>query len=309
MLKFIRLFLAGILILLLSGCGQNKMPYIDFNNNNATNVTLPAQKDDKLLKVAISSITSPSEAVSYYDELLKNLGQELGYKIKVIQKNSYFEVNDLLRTGQVDVAFICTYSYLAGKKQFGLELLAVPEINGKTSYQSFVIVRKDSGIDCFADLEGKIFAFTDPMSTTGYFYPQYLLISQNTTDKKFFKKTFFTYSHDNAIKAVAKGIADGAAVDSIVFLRMQNQNPKLTENLKIINQSPEYYTPPIVVRPGLPRNLKEKILKYFLTLHQKPKGQEILEKIGIDRFVYGNPTKYREIDVMTQKVNLYYGHR
>ncbi|GAB4444909.1 MAG: hypothetical protein Kow00120_14770 [Anaerolineae bacterium] len=33
----------------------------------------------------------------------------------------------------------------------------------------------------------------------------------------FFARTFFAYSHDDAIRAVAAGLADGAAVDSVVY--------------------------------------------------------------------------------------------
>ncbi|NYE56773.1 substrate-binding domain-containing protein [Carboxydothermus ferrireducens] len=296
------LFALFIFSAFLSGCGQKDLPFVDLNKPGRYSASSSAKNDELVLKVAISSMTSPSESIVYYDELLKNLGRELGRKIKVIQKNSYFEVNDLLRTGQVDLAFICTYSYLVGAKQFGLELLVVPQVNGKPYYQSFVIVRNNSGIEKFSDLKGKIFAFTDPMSTTGYFYPQYLLLQNGTTDREFFKKFFFTYSHDNAIKAVAKGIADGAAVDSHVFLMMEKENPGLTRNLKIIARSPDYYAPPVVVRPGLPQDLKEKIKNYFLSLDKKPEGQIILRKIGVDRFVPGEREKYRSIELMTQKV-------
>jgi len=35
--------------------------------------------------------------------------------------------------------------------------------------------------------------------------------------KYFFARLFFTYSHNNAIKAVANKVADGAKVDSLVY--------------------------------------------------------------------------------------------
>ena len=54
----------------------------------------------------------------------------------------------------------------------------------------------------------------------------------------FFSRTFFTYSHDNAIRAVADGLTDGAAVDSLVYDFAVERDPGLAAKVKVIRRSP-----------------------------------------------------------------------
>jgi phosphonate transport system substrate-binding protein len=69
------------------------------------------------------------------------------------------------------------------------------------------------------------------------------------TPDTFFARTFFTYSHDNAIYAVADGVADGAAVDSLIYEFALLRDPDLANRVRIIHQSPPFGIPPVVVGP------------------------------------------------------------
>jgi phosphonate transport system substrate-binding protein len=80
-------------------------------------------------------------------------------------------------------------------------------------YQSYLIVHKDSPFRTIEDLKGKTFAFTDPDSNSGSLVPRYWLKQLNTRPEDFFRSITYTYSHDNAIMAVAKQLVDAAAVD------------------------------------------------------------------------------------------------
>ncbi|HBT46784.1 MAG TPA: hypothetical protein DEA73_02725 [Peptococcaceae bacterium] len=121
-----------LLALLINGCKKPSAPVIDLTRVKP--VTSEDSTLDKPLKVAISSITSPGYSRAYYEELLDYLSRRLHRPVQVLQRRSYAEVNDLLRAGGVDVAFICTYSYVAGHDEFGLELLVAPQINDKVTY-------------------------------------------------------------------------------------------------------------------------------------------------------------------------------
>ena len=83
-------------------------------------------------------------------------------------------------------------------------------------YHSYFIVNTNSSIQSFDALKGKTFAFTDPHSNTGCLVPTYVLAKRGETPDSFFKEAFFNNSHDNSIKAVAQGLSDGAAVDSLI---------------------------------------------------------------------------------------------
>ncbi|MCG0278260.1 MAG: PhnD/SsuA/transferrin family substrate-binding protein, partial [Thermanaeromonas sp.] len=164
------LFIVYVLVLggilgIFTGCNKPSAPQIDLTKVKP--VMSKSSTSEKPLKVAISSITSPSYSRTYYEDLLNYLSRHLHRPVQILQRRSYAEANDLLRAGGVDVAFICTYSYVAGHEEFGLELLAAPQIDGKVTYRAYVIARSDSDIRNFDALRDRRFAFTDPMSTTG----------------------------------------------------------------------------------------------------------------------------------------------
>jgi len=295
-----RAFLTLILILFLGGCGATEVPHIRWD------VLEPAPQEKKeatSLRVAVSSMTSPRETYFLYQEMIQALGREVGMPVSFIQRSSYKEVNDLLRDKKVDIAFICSYAYVMGKKEFGLELLAVPVIKDQSTYQGYVIVKKDSGIDNLAGLKNKRFAFTDPMSFTGYFYPLALLKQLNADPSRFFAETYFMGSHDNAVKAVAQGLVDGAAVDGLIYEYMAVRDKSIRENTKIINISPPAGMPPLVARPGLDPELKEKIKSTILKMHRSQVGPNILNRLQIDRFIEGNDSDYDIIRKYAQQVS------
>ncbi len=241
--------------------------------------------------VAIAAIISPEGTASSYDLLLEYISHKTGQPVKLVQRRTYSEINKLIATGSVDLAFVCTGAYI-NSKGGTMNILAVPVVNGKTTYKALVITSRDSGISSFKDLRGKTFAFTDPLSNTGYFYPISLIRGLGETPNNFFKDTFFTYSHDKAIVAVAQGIADGASVDNIVFQNLIKRKPDMARQLKIIHESKEFPMPPVVVPKDLPVPEQLILKKLFLKMHRDPLGQEALKKIGVERFVQPDMSLY-----------------
>ena len=241
---------------------------------------------------------TPKEGFAYYREFLDYIGKRLNRHVELVERESYSEVNDLLRTGVVDVAFVCGGPYVEGHKDFGMELLAAPVAYGAASYYSYIIVPTDSSIYRFEELRGKKFAFTDPMSNSGKLAPTYMLARMNETPDTFFKSYIFTQTHDKAIKAVSMGVVDGAAVDSLVWEYANRNNPELTSKTRVIMKSPPYGIPPVVVRPGLDRGLKKELKEIFLNVHNDRKGRELLNKMMIDKFITVSDEAYDSIREM-----------
>lgn len=291
-----------VLLLASSGClKKNDYPEINLKRLQPS-IRIDGSHQETSLKVALASITSPKESLVYYGELLQYMENCLGHPVKIIQRKTYKEVNDLIAAGDVDLAFICTYSYIQGAEDFGLEAFLVPRINDKTTYQSYIIVPNDSSAKEFLDLRQKSFAFTDPDSTTGFLYPNWLLKQINETPDTFFRSAIFTYSHDNSIKAVADGVVDGAAIDGLVLDYILEKQPEFSSKVKIINKSEEFGMPPVIVSPGLNSVEREKIWEVLTSIHLDPKGMEILEKIGIESFLPQDDAAYDTIRELGREV-------
>ncbi len=251
-----------------------------------------AASQEKEIVFAISPMASPVSTLSGYADFIDYLSQKTGIKIILKQRRKYSEINALLKSGGAQFAYTCTGAYLSGRNEFGLEVLAVPVINGKTTYNSYIIVNSKSKIQTFEQLKGKVFAFTDPMSLSGRIYPAYLLETMDMTPEKFFRKTFYTSSHEKSVESVAYGLADGAAVDSLIFEDMKRMKVPATAMVNIIQISPPYGIPPIVVSPGTDKSIKQLMLSSLLKMKDDPSGKKILEELHIEKFVLPDPAIY-----------------
>ena len=281
---------------------QKKPIIVDFNDVVSKEDT-PEEVTRPPLKVAVAAMISPKFTYKYYIDLLNLIGRQMGREIVFIQKKTYSEVNEMIKNRALDFAFVCSGPYVSGSRSFGLELLVVPVCNGKKVYYSYFIAARDSGIESMEDLRKKVFAFTDPMSNTGCQVPTYYLAKKNETPESFFSKTFFTHSHDNSIRAVASGLADGAAVDSLIYEFIKIKNPDMTSNVKVIEKSPPYGIPPVVIHPMMDRETREKLRNLFLTIHKTPEGKKCLENLHIDRFEKGDDRDYDSVKELQNFLN------
>lgn len=281
----------------LIGCGEDKS--IKHISTERVELAGPLMtKAQKPLNVAVGAMLTPEEAYIYYEQFFAYLKDKLGMPIRIVDKKTYVEINELLEKGEIDLAFVCSQPYVDGKRKFGLELLLAPQLYGSTEYYSYIIAHAHSSIESLEDLRGKRFAFTDPGSNTGNLVPVYMLAKMGETPKSFFKEHVYSYAHDKSIRLVAEGIVDGAAVDSLIWDYQNIKKPKCTSNTKIILKSEPYGIPPLVVRPGLDRDFKNGIKKILKNMHNDEKGRKILNNMIFEKIVEIDDSKYDSIRQM-----------
>ncbi|MBI5746809.1 MAG: phosphate/phosphite/phosphonate ABC transporter substrate-binding protein [Nitrospirae bacterium] len=237
------------------------------------------------LRIAITPVL-PEGHLEPNREMINYIGDRIERSAELVQRRSYQEINDLLQKGEVDVAFVGGVTYILGRDKSAMELLVAPVVfDESTNYFSYLVVRKDSPIRSLLDLKGKRFAFTDPLSTSGKLLPAYLLARINETPETFFKKYIYTYSHSSSIEAVSVGLVDGASVDSYIWDFLSSKDPESVSRLKIIERHELIGTTPVVVRNDIEPGLKERLRRVFLDMERDQRGREILNKMGIKRFV------------------------
>ncbi len=249
----------------------------------------------KPLRIGMGAMITPREGYVYYKQFKGYIEERLGQPVQLVDRGSYDEINSLLETKEIDAAFVCAGPYVEGKERFGMQLLAMPLVKGKPVYHAYIIVPVGSPAQKFEDLRGTSFAFTDPKSNTGKLVPTYMLARMNETPQHFFGKTAFTYGHDKSIRAVAEGIVDAAAVDSLIWEYLALKNPQLTAKTRILLRSEPYGIPPFVVRPGLDDKVTKRLQEILLGAADDGEGRLILKGMMIDRFVAGDDRNYDTI--------------
>lgn len=276
-----------LLVVLATGCGAvqaESLPAIDLGVRTPL-PEMAATTEIQPLRLAVAAILSPMGTADSYRTFANYLGEAIGRPVELIQRRTYAETNALIAAGEVDLAFVCTSAYVEGLKDASMDLLVAPIIEGQTVYYSDLIVATSHPALSMADLRGSTFAFTDPMSLSGRVYPTHLVQQMGEEPSAFFSTIFFTYSHDRAIEAVAAGVADGAAVDSLVLRHALRRDPALAGKVKVIHRSPPFGIPPVVVPASLPLRQRAHLQNLLLTMHEDPAGRAILNELGIDRFV------------------------
>lgn len=290
--------LGAAALLLLAGCGGGR-PQIDFSRHEPpTGTAIASTPSTSVIRMAIAPILSPLAASDRYQQLAAYLAEKLGRPVELVQGKTYAEINDLVKTGEVTLALVCTNPYLQGREEFGMELLVAPQVNGDTVYYSLLIVGRNVQASSLADLRGATFAFSDPLSNTGRLAPLYQLALMGETAESFFSRTIFTYAHDSSIRAVAEGIVTAAAVDSAVFDYLQRTEPSLTAKVKVIDRWGPFGIYPFVVNPHLAPQLKAELRRAFLEMDQDPLGKEILRHLMVDRFVVPDDSIYDSVREM-----------
>lgn len=87
-------------------------------------------------------------------------------------------------------------------------------------------------------------------------------------------------------------------MDQLIWDFMDATDPTYTSRTRIIEKSPPYGVPPVVVHPDLNDDLKRRLRAGFLTLHEDKQPSVLLRRLQIDRFERGNDAMYESLRQM-----------
>jgi phosphonate transport system substrate-binding protein len=251
----------------------------------AANSVFTEEMESSAIRVAVAPIVSPEKSLEMYQDFIEYLASKLGRKPVALYRPTYTETNDLIRYQRCDLAIVCTYPFIRGEKEFGLQALVVPQVKGSTTYRSVILVRQSSTARSLLDLRGKRFASGDYISTTGWLYPAMLLMAAKEDPRHFFSEHVITGSHDRSLQAVAEGFVDGAAVHGLVYDQMIEENPAYLKNVRVLIESPPFAIPPVAVLHDMNQTLRKKIQDVLVEMHNDEAGRKALKKMRVDRFV------------------------
>lgn len=215
--------------------------------------------------------------------------------VRFTQRSSYREILNLLLTGKLDCAWLCGYPYVRQKPH--LDLLAVPLYAGQPYYRSYLIVPvEDRTTHYIADLQGKVFAYSDPDSNSGWLTTQVELKRAGTDSSRHFRKAFFTWSHRKVVEAVAAGLAQGGAVDGYIWDTLAWLHPELTQGTRVAWRSELFGFPPLVTAEHVPSHERDVLRKALLHMHIDPRGKTLLGELNLDGFQAGTPALFNGIE-------------
>ena len=207
-------------------------------------------------------------------------------KVTLRVANDYAAVIEGQRAGNIHIGYYGPASF-ARARIIGVKTDAfVIDVNsdGSKGYYSVFYVQAKSPYQKIEDLKGKAMAFVDPNSTSGNNMPRFVLDGMGIDPDKFFSKTVFAGSHENAVLALAQGTADVCAnwwnaEDDSNLTRMLKKGmvktadgaPMTKEEFRIILKSPLIINSPYAYLSDLPTEMKAAIKTAFLAAATKDK--------------------------------------
>lgn len=285
-------YIASILMLLGLGLCFFLKPspeIIHLNEMEPTPIYEFTSKDNPI-KIAMISVLNSQETYRYQQKIAEAIGNKLGRPVLLIHRRSYAELNQLLSKGGADIALLSTGAYSIYGQREGYVLLAMQQRHGLPYYLSYVIVPRQSVISSLLDLKGRSFAYTDPLSYSGCLAVNRQISESGLDPNTFFGYSYFTYSNDKSLRAVAGRFVDGASIDSLAYEYLQKNHPDLIEKVRIVAVLPPVGTEPIVARSQFP--YKNEVQNILLHLHEDSSLTEALNVLMIDRFIPPRPELY-----------------
>jgi phosphonate transport system substrate-binding protein len=237
-----------------------------------------------------------------YEFIAKHVGTKLSVPT-TIQPGSTF---DEFERGAADVGFICGLPYVILRRRveppvdpLAAPVLQGPRYGGRPVYYSDVIVRRGDMARSFDDLEGRSWAYNDLHSHSGYNLVRYRLIEMGRT-RGFFSAVVEAGFHQAAIRLVASGAVDAAAIDSQVLAVELRDHPDLDKAIEVIDSLGPSTIQPVVTASRLPQNLTREIRQVLLEMHLDPLARARLDRGCVRGFAPIDDDAYGDIRHMLE---------
>jgi len=244
----------------------------------------------KTLTLAIVSDVNQKEVVEHFQAFVRYVAGKLSAASKtegrIVVASTPSRLASLLTERKADFYMESPHpTYLINNVYGAGKLLLRRWKGGMAEYHSLIFTKRNGETKRLEDLRGKVIAFEDPESSSGYFLPKFFL------SKKGFKLLPKTKSQPNASQGEVGYIfvhSQSKLVDLVLTKQVaagafsNDDYATLEEGKKsdiaILGETASLPRHLVSVRRDLAPELTNRLEKVLLSMHQDPEGQTILQK-------------------------------
>jgi len=257
------------------------------------------------MKLTLVSYLVP-DFLWFYQAVGEYLSRVLEFQTQVSQGEFDSLEDPMFLEDRVDLAFICGLPFIRYSqikpgqlKAIAAPVMAASRYQNRPVYFADIIVNSASNFWHLKDLAGKTFCYNDRGSNSGYHLLRDRLFRAGYP-QGFFGNLIESGFHQRSMRLVAEGIADCAAIDSIVLEQELLNFPELSSHLRVIESIGPCPIPPIVVAQHLGATLIDNIQSALLTPDRDL--QLAMKKARIQRYVAVTSEDYAELGLMFNKL-------
>jgi len=280
---------------ILFGCGETK-----------TERDIETQESRPSLVLGLIPERNIFKQLDRYEPLATYLSEKIGADVKLKVLTRYGNLIDNFASAGLDGAFFGSFTYTLAHAKLGVEAIARPEtVGGVSTYYGLIFVRKDSDIKSVQDMKGKSFVFVDRATTAGYLLPLAFFRAHRIENyKTFFKETYFSGTHEDAIYDVLNKKAEIGAAKNTVFARLAAADSRVKDELVILARSPEVPENGLAVRNDLDHAIRNKLQEALLNMQNESQGIQVLKDLGAMRFIETTDSDYANVYKYAKQIGL-----
>lgn len=234
-----------------------------------------------VFRVGFPPDENPQEIVRKNAPLLEYLRGATGIQeMEIVVPATYTAAVEQMQRGELDMVYFGGLTYVLAKKEVEITPIVRGVVGGTAENFTFIIARKDRGINSLTDLHGKTFAFGDVASTSGSLIPHRALLNAGIDPNRDLKKVVYTGAHDKTALAVFNGDVDAGAMNSRKYPDMIKKGQISEDVVQVIFRSEPFADYPWAVRDKVGQDLIAKLRRAFVEL----KDTKMLALLGVEGF-------------------------
>ncbi len=252
----------------------------------------PAELSLAKVVVALKPDKNPELMLQEKQVLETFLTAQLGRPAEVVIPLSAATIQEGLANGTIDLGYLgATDMVNAAARNVASILLAGEFADGRTAYDSYWVVKKDSPHQSINDLRNRPVAFASKTSTSGFIIPvadlrARNLIGEDGNLETFFGRNnlYFGVGYVSAIERVIAGEAEAAAVSYYVLDKDKHLSAEQRAGLRRLQSQGPVPSHVIAVRASLSANDIARLRAALLQLNQ-PEHTALRDKLFTTKLV------------------------
>ncbi len=229
-------------------------------------------------------------------------------------------VAEWMASGKVNLYFDSVYPVMYVMKHSGATPILRRWKDGVAEYSTYIVTRKDSGLNRLDHLKGKMITLESPSSSSGFMFPMiYMLkaglhpVAKAEANHKVAKNEIgYVFSGENevAVEWILKGKVVAGAIDSETWTELPEEDRNQLEILAETDKFPRHV---VLAGPNLKPNQIEVLKTALMGMDESKEGQAALAEFSktakFDEFPEGATAAIDRLEKDYEMLQTYLAHQ
>ncbi len=262
-----------------------------------------------VVRVGVLPSMSVGDLRRRYDPLLQYLSEQTGLDFTLVLPADYEELLSLFGTDEIDLALFGGVTFAQANSLHQAEPLVMRDVD--TRFVSVFLVRHNDPATDLSDLEDKVLAFGDSLSTSGHLMPRYFLQqNKQIIPENFFSQVIYSSAHDKTAYMIRDGEADIGALNAEIVSAMLRDGRLKKGELRVVWQSPPYPNYVWAVSKHLDDDIKTQLRDAYLQLDVNDEHhRRILTDLGATSFLPAGLRQFQPLQQIAADLELFGSER